>query len=219
MAKKKQSDIDKLINGSKKQDKEPELFPDIDNESSKESGKEPEGSEVNRGDTPNQEDDNFDVVCELCGEETGPGLHGGCDRSAEPGCTWHIHSKADEEPEEEPEEESDEEPEEESDEEPNLQSPELKREKYKRELIVELNDKEFIEMTQAINSVLQTEQGKKLNCRLKVIVTNKQAIIYQGPISNTWARLKANGNHQVYRHSLKKLLQESEKTAKYFKHL
>jgi len=68
-----------------------------------------------------------------------------------------------------------------------------------------------------ISEALRTETGKKLNCRLRVLVEHRQAIVYQGLASNVWGRFRSDGRHQVYRHALKKLLTEFPKTAEVFK--
>ena len=75
---------------------------------------------------------------------------------------------------------------------------------------------EFQRMCINVSSALKTPLGTKLNCRVKVLVENKEAIVYQGLIGNVWARVRANGRHNVYRHALKTLLIADEKTKEYF---
>ena len=78
----------------------------------------------------------------------------------------------------------------------------------------EAND--FQRMCIDISNALKTPLGSKLSCRLKILVENKEAVIYQGLIGNVWARVRANGRHNIYRHALKSLLQENENTKEYF---
>jgi len=78
---------------------------------------------------------------------------------------------------------------------------------------------DFQELCIAVSKVLRTFPGNKLNCRLRVLVEDRTAIIHQGPKGNVWARLKVNGDHNFYRHALKKILQEHESTAEYFKNV
>ena len=74
----------------------------------------------------------------------------------------------------------------------------------------------FQRMCIDISNALRTPTGTKLSCRLKILVENKEAVIYQGLIGNVWARVRANGSHNIYRHALKTLLTENEKTKEYF---
>jgi len=71
---------------------------------------------------------------------------------------------------------------------------------------------EFQELCFEVSSVLKSEKGKLLNCRLKVLVENQSAIVYQGLLGNVWGRLKADGRHQIYRHALKNLLDNNPST-------
>jgi hypothetical protein len=71
---------------------------------------------------------------------------------------------------------------------------------------------EFQKLCFEVSRVLKSEKGKLLNCRLKVLVENQSAIVYQGMLGNVWGRLKADGRHQIYRHALKNLLDSNPTT-------
>jgi len=70
----------------------------------------------------------------------------------------------------------------------------------------------FQQLCLYVSDVLRTDRGKILNCRLKVLVENQSAIVYQGLLGNVWGRLKADGRHQIYRHALKNVLADDPRT-------
>ncbi len=63
-----------------------------------------------------------------------------------------------------------------------------------------------------IQKALNSEEGVKLNCRLRILVQDKEAIVYQGLLGNVWGRFRVTGNHNVYRHALKSLLMHNVNT-------
>ena len=74
----------------------------------------------------------------------------------------------------------------------------------------------FPEFCHKLHLALQSDKGKKLNCRVKVLVTDSQAMIYQGVYSNVWGRFNVSGIHNIYRHQLKNLLKTNPDTAEFF---
>jgi len=70
----------------------------------------------------------------------------------------------------------------------------------------------FQKLCMDVSEALRSEEGRNLNCRLKVLVENHNAVIYQGMLGNVWGRLRADGRHQIYRHALKNLLAGNPKT-------
>lgn len=64
-----------------------------------------------------------------------------------------------------------------------------------------------------VGEVLRSESGNKLSCRVKVLVEDSSAVIYQGMLSNVWGRLRADGRHAIYRHALKQVLLEDPRTS------
>ena len=80
-------------------------------------------------------------------------------------------------------------------------------------------DLDFQQLCMDVNTVLRKFPGNRLNCKIKVFPGEKTAIIHQGPRSNIWGRLKSNGDHYLYRHALKKVLDEDELTTTYFKNI
>ena len=107
-----------------------------------------------------------------------------------------------EEFEEEIEEEFEEEPEEDLEEEEPEEDPE--------------EDISFISFIEKINEALRSKEGKKLNCRVKVVVSGKEAYIYQGLKHNTWARIFKDKKHIIYRYTLRRLLTTHPATKKLF---
>lgn len=77
---------------------------------------------------------------------------------------------------------------------------------------------DFNELIKRVGNALRGPEGKKLNCRLKVLVDDQQAYIYQGLRNNVWGRLFSSKKHLIYRYPLKKLLQEHPDTKDYFTH-
>jgi len=72
---------------------------------------------------------------------------------------------------------------------------------------------DFQQLCMDIAEVLRSESGNKLSCRVKVLVEDSSAVIYQGMMSNVWGRLRADGRHAIYRHALKQVLLEDPRTA------
>jgi hypothetical protein len=70
----------------------------------------------------------------------------------------------------------------------------------------------FQKLCMDVSETLRSEEGKNLNCRLRVVVENHNAIVYQGLLGNVWGRIRADGRHQIYRHALKNLLAGNPKT-------
>jgi len=115
--------------------------------------------------------------------------------------------------EEETEDESDEETAEEEEEDEETEDDENTEVEEDKE-----TEKLTFQQTCAIISVaLRKPSFTKLNCRVKVLVQDRTAIIYQGLRSNVWARLRYDGSHTVYRHALLTALREDEDTAPIFK--
>tara|TARA_Y100000034_G_scaffold132734_2_gene196425 strand:+ start:1196 stop:1558 length:363 start_codon:yes stop_codon:yes gene_type:complete len=78
----------------------------------------------------------------------------------------------------------------------------------------------FQALCMAVGEVLRTSpEGQRLNCRLKILVENKEAIIYQGMLGNVWGRLRVDGRHLIYRHALKSFLIEHPKVKDSFVNL
>jgi len=73
-------------------------------------------------------------------------------------------------------------------------------------------DETFQSLCMGIQKALNSDDGKKLNCRLRILVSDKEAIVYQGLIGNVWGRFRVTGDHNVYRHALKSLLMNSTHT-------
>lgn len=71
---------------------------------------------------------------------------------------------------------------------------------------------DFQKLCMDVAEVLRSESGTKLSCRVKVLVEDSSAVIYQGMLSNVWGRIKADGRHAVYRHALKQVLLEDPRT-------
>jgi hypothetical protein len=76
---------------------------------------------------------------------------------------------------------------------------------------------EFQSLILKVQTALSSDKGKRLNCRVRVLVQDREAVVYQGLRSNIWGRLKANGNHSIYRHALARVLREDPATANLFK--
>ena len=70
----------------------------------------------------------------------------------------------------------------------------------------------FHELCMAVSEALRSEQGTKLSCRVKVLVEDSSAVIYQGMLSNVWGRFTADGKSNIYRHALKQVLLEDPRT-------
>jgi hypothetical protein len=70
----------------------------------------------------------------------------------------------------------------------------------------------FQKLCMDVSEVLRSESGTKLSCRVKVLVEDSSAVIYQGMLSNVWGRIKADGRHAIYRHALKQVLIEDTRT-------
>ena len=70
----------------------------------------------------------------------------------------------------------------------------------------------FQQLCLTVSEVLRSESGTKLSCRVKVLVEDSSAVIYQGMLSNVWGRIKADGRHAIYRHALKQVLIEDPRT-------
>lgn len=75
----------------------------------------------------------------------------------------------------------------------------------------------FQEICGTISKALREPPLNRLNCRLKVLVAEKSAIIYQGLKTNVWGRIREDGRHVIYRHPLLARLREHPDTAKIFK--
>jgi hypothetical protein len=73
-------------------------------------------------------------------------------------------------------------------------------------------DEGFRSLCMNIQKALNSEAGKKLNCRLRILVSDKEAIVYQGLLGNVWGRFRVTGDHNIYRHALKGLLMNSTYT-------
>ena len=71
---------------------------------------------------------------------------------------------------------------------------------------------DFQKLCLTVSEVLRGEKGKKLSCRVKVLIEDNSAVIYQGMLSNVWGRLTADGKHNIYRHALKQVLLEDPRT-------
>lgn len=86
-----------------------------------------------------------------------------------------------------------------------------------QEELEELDPKDyFLEMVKAVNQALNTEEGKKLNCRMKIVVDGQEAYIYQGLRQNVYARLFVDKPHRIYRYTMKKLLTNHKATKPFF---
>ena len=70
----------------------------------------------------------------------------------------------------------------------------------------------FQALCMGIQKALNSEEGVKLNCRLRILVKDKEAVVYQGLIGNVWGRFRDTGNHNIYRHALKNLLMNNAHT-------
>lgn len=75
------------------------------------------------------------------------------------------------------------------------------------------NQQDFNKLCLDVSEVLRSESGTKLSCRVKVLVEDSSAVIYQGMMSNVWGRLRADGRHAIYRHALKQVLLEDPRTS------
>jgi len=73
-------------------------------------------------------------------------------------------------------------------------------------------ENDFQSFCLTVAEVLRSEKGRKLSCRIKVLVEDRSAVIYQGMMSNVWGRLTADGKHNIYRHALKQVLIEDPRT-------
>ena len=67
-----------------------------------------------------------------------------------------------------------------------------------------------------VAEVLRSEPGNKLSCRIRVLVEDRSAVIYQGMLSNVWGRLTHDNKHAIYRHALKQVLLEDPRTKHIF---
>ncbi len=74
----------------------------------------------------------------------------------------------------------------------------------------------FQKLCMDVAKVLRSDQGNKLSCRIKVLVEDRSAIIYQGMLSNVWGRLTHDNKHAIYRHALKQVLLEDPRTKHIF---
>ena len=72
--------------------------------------------------------------------------------------------------------------------------------------------KDFQQLCLDVGEVLRSEKGTKLSCRVKVLVEDSSAVIYQGMLSNVWGRFSADGKSNIYRHALKQVLEEDPRT-------
>ena len=72
---------------------------------------------------------------------------------------------------------------------------------------------DFNQLCLDIGEVLRSDSGNKLSCRVKVLVEDSSAVIYQGMLSNVWGRVRADGRHAIYRHALKQVLLEDPRTS------
>jgi len=74
----------------------------------------------------------------------------------------------------------------------------------------------FQKLCMDVAEVLRSEKGNKLSCRIRVLVEDRSAVIYQGMLSNVWGRLTYDGKHAIYRHALKQVLLEDTRTKHIF---
>jgi hypothetical protein len=77
----------------------------------------------------------------------------------------------------------------------------------------------FTDLVKAIHMALKSDEGRRLNCRLHVLVEGHKIIIYQGMLSNVFGHFKRDGNHAIHRFALKKLMKTHPSTAQFFKDL
>lgn len=112
---------------------------------------------------------------------------------------------------------------EESDEDPGDNEDNLEREP---EIEEELEEKEkekiemgFQEFCGEVTKALREHPINRLNCRLKVLVPEKSAVIYQGLRSNVWGRLRSSTHHTIYRQSLLRMLQKHSVVGHHFREL
>tara|TARA_R110000851_G_scaffold92770_2_gene202386 strand:- start:1530 stop:1874 length:345 start_codon:yes stop_codon:yes gene_type:complete len=75
-----------------------------------------------------------------------------------------------------------------------------------------VKENKFQQLCLTVSEVLRGEKGRKLSCRVRVLVEDSSAVIYQGMLSNVWGRLTYDGKHAIYRHALKQVLLEDERT-------
>lgn len=94
-------------------------------------------------------------------------------------------------------------------------APEKKPKKEEKEEAPEKS--EFVSVIEGVTKALNSPAGKRLNCRVKVIAPDNQAIVYQGLRNNVWGRIYKDKKHDIYRHPLRKLLQNFEETKEEFK--
>ena len=74
----------------------------------------------------------------------------------------------------------------------------------------------FQKLCMDVAEVLRSEPGNKLSCRIRVLVEDRSAVIYQGLLSTVCRRLTHDGKHAIYRHALKQVLLEDPRTKHIF---